>query len=379
MYYKFLVLFLSAILIFSVAGSTIPVSNGLLIQRNYAFLNDNQMTAMYGNTMVCGDHICKPGEWDQLQSKLLTAQLGNQAGRNVTLTTTPTVPVYNATTPTVPVYNTTVAGSSNITSTTPGMPVSSITNMTNTTSQAIIPATTSTWITNSNTVTSVQDPGIGHESHQLALILPPNNGAIYKGVISWTSSEPLQIAELSGPLAQGDDKGQPIWTVDGKTKYALTLVNVNETSGSFEFTGNALALHYSQSTPFTVTYAVSYTILSASNTVMSGTLTSVQDPGQGHQAHQLAIILPPSSTPYHGILTYSASEPVQLVTLIPINATDKSGQLVYTIDGQKWYGLVFVDYYNSQMGTWPFAGNALAVHTIHSTPFHVSYTVVAHQ
>jgi hypothetical protein len=114
------------------------------------------------------------------------------------------------------------------------------------------------WTSKTGTLTSVQDPGLGHESHQLAIILPPQNGTIYTGVISWASSEPMQVVQLVGPLGAGDDKGQPIWTTDGKTKFALVLVNINQTAGSFEFTGNALALHYSQPIPFTVSYSVSY-------------------------------------------------------------------------------------------------------------------------
>jgi len=39
--------------------------------------------------------------------------------------------------------------------------------------------------------------------------------------------------------------------------------------------------------------------------------------------------------------------------------------------------LVFVDS-GAAMGTWEFSGNALAVHTMHTTPFQVSYTVDAH-
>ena len=92
-------LIITAVLIASVAVSTIPASNAL-IQRDYYYLNDQHMTARYGNTKVCGDHMCAPGEWDQLQAKLTAAQLGHQA-RNVT-TTAPTVPTMpsNATTTT---------------------------------------------------------------------------------------------------------------------------------------------------------------------------------------------------------------------------------------------------------------------------------------
>ena len=347
------VLLLTIVLIASATVSTIPVSHAL-IQRDFSYINDNHLTVRTGNTKVCGDHLCAPGEWDKLQEQLNAAQMSNKSVGNTPIP------------PKTPVSNTTP-------STTPPAPTTSITPAPTT-----MPAMTSTWTSKDGTITSVQDPGQGHSSHQLAVILPPDNGKIYTGIISWTSSEPMQVVELTGPLNSGDDKGQPIWTTDGTTKFALTLVDLNQTTGSFYFTGNALALHYSFPTPFTASYSVSYTESDPSDTVKSGTLTSIQDPGQGHSSHQLALILPPSDKPYHGTLTYSASEPIQLVTLVPISDSDKKGQMVYTIDGKTWFGLVFVDPGNT-MGTWQFSGNALAVHTIHTTPFQVSYTVSAHQ
>ena len=307
--------------------------------------------------MVCGDHMCGPGEFAQLQEKLSTAQRSAQAGRQIP--TTPGVPQQNMnqSTPTTPTTPTTPSPQENMSQPAPSMP--------------------STWITKTGTLSSVQDPGQGHESHQLAVVLAPSD-KIYSGIISWTSSAPMQIVELTGPIESGDDKGQPIWTTDGKTKFALTLINVNKTTGSIAFTGNALAFHLSQSITFDVSYAVSYMELSPSDTVKMGTLTSVQDPGQGHETHQLALILPPTSNTYHGILTYSASEPVQLVSLIgPIDPADNHGQLVYTMDGKTWYALVFVEP-GTQMGTWQFVGNAIAIHTKNSTPFQVSYAVDAH-
>ena len=39
------------------------------------------------------------------------------------------------------------------------------------------------------TITSSQDPGQGHENHQLALILSPNEGTLYDGSMTFTSSE----------------------------------------------------------------------------------------------------------------------------------------------------------------------------------------------
>lgn len=104
-------------------------------------------------------------------------------------------------------------------------------------------------------MTSVQDPGLGHESHQLAVILPPS-GMIYKGSLTYSASEPVQLVALHGPLAEGEDNGQPIWTPDGETKFALTIVDPQASSGTWNFAGNALAVHTKNPTPFTVSYTV---------------------------------------------------------------------------------------------------------------------------
>ena len=107
----------------------------------------------------------------------------------------------------------------------------------------------------SKTVTSATDPGLGHESHQLVLVLPPSE-MIYKGMITYSASEPVQLVALTGPLAEGEDKGQPIWTPDGKTKFALTLVDTQSAAGTWSFAGNALAIHTKTTEPFTVSYTV---------------------------------------------------------------------------------------------------------------------------
>ena len=105
------------------------------------------------------------------------------------------------------------------------------------------------------TITSSQDPGQGHQNHQLALILSPNDGTIYDGSMTFTSNESVQIVVLHEINSQ-DAKGQPTWTVDGKTIYGLSLIDLDEKSGSFEFTGAALALHSPTSKKFTTTVSV---------------------------------------------------------------------------------------------------------------------------
>ena len=105
------------------------------------------------------------------------------------------------------------------------------------------------------TITSSQDPGQGHDNHQLALILSPNQGTLYDGSMTFTSSEAVQIAVLHEINPQ-DAKGQNVWTVDGNTSYGLSLIDVGQKSSSFEFTGAALALHSMNSKEFTATVSV---------------------------------------------------------------------------------------------------------------------------
>jgi len=234
------------------------------------------------------------------------------------------------------------------------------------------------WNAATGTLTSVTDPGLGHESHQLAIILPPSDNA-YKGILSYDASEPIQLVALHGPLADGEDKGQAIWTPDGETKFALTFIDNESAMGTWLFSGNALAVHTMNEDEFTVSYSVSYMEKSSSDTVSTATISSMTDPGLGHESHQLAIILPPSDKTYSGLLTYSASEPIQLVALHgPLADGEDKGQAIWTPDGETKFALTFVDN-ESAMGTWLFAGNALAVHTMNEDEFTISYSVVAGQ
>ena len=224
-------------------------------------------------------------------------------------------------------------------------------------------------------ITSEIDPGVGHEAHQLAIILAPSDKA-YSGTLIYDASEKIQLVALHGPLADGEDMGQATWTPDGETKFALTFVDPKNSKGKWEFAGNALAVHTMNTEPFTVDYKVDYSEKPMSDTVVTGTTTSVQDPGMGHESHQLAVLLAPSSDVYSGILSYSTSEDIQLVTLRgPIGADEKPAK-TWTPDGETIFELTFVDPKN-RMGSWEFSGNALAVHTMNTNQMTVSYSVSA--
>ena len=83
---------------------------------------------------------------------------------------------------------------------------------------------------------------MNHETHQLTIILPPSD-MTYTGLLTYSASEPIQLVSLHGPLAEGEDMGQAIWTPDGETKFALTFVNDESSMGTWAFSGNALAVH----------------------------------------------------------------------------------------------------------------------------------------
>ena len=84
------------------------------------------------------------------------------------------------------------------------------------------------------TITSSQDPGLGHENHQLAVILSPNEGTIYDGSMTFTSSDLVKVVVLH-EINQNDVQGQDTWTVNENTIYGLSLIDPEKTSGSFEF------------------------------------------------------------------------------------------------------------------------------------------------
>jgi len=123
------------------------------------------------------------------------------------------------------------------------------------------------------TITSSQDPGIGHSNEQMAIVLPPNNGTIYHGSITYSSSQPVQII-IFHQIDKSDSKGQPTWTVDSNTFYATTTIDSNSNGGSLDFTGSAIGLHSTNSSIFTATVSVDGWVRSTnSQEIQGGTST----------------------------------------------------------------------------------------------------------
>jgi hypothetical protein len=129
------------------------------------------------------------------------------------------------------------------------------------------------------------------------------------------------------------------------------------------------------------------------NLVQQGTIFSIQDPFPRHQAEQIAVILPPTenNTVYTGILTFTASKPVEIEIFHRIydinnitNADPKYGQLMTVPFGDNNSSMAISLIKPNQLGSSsvfalsvPFSGNALALHNTNGDPFVAVYTLTA--
>lgn len=114
-----------------------------------------------------------------------------------------------------------------------------------------------------NTTKSIQDPLPGHEMHQIVIAAPPrDDGKIYSGIASFTSSQPVEVVMLH-PYKPGQNStgtGEPLNAPFGDGKVAISLMKQFTDSpvsaGSFVFAGNALAFHNLEGKPFVITYTI---------------------------------------------------------------------------------------------------------------------------
>jgi hypothetical protein len=126
------------------------------------------------------------------------------------------------------------------------------------------------------------------------------------------------------------------------------------------------------------------TLSAGESFAQQGTVTSTQDPLPGHEAHQLALILPPrdDGAIYQGTLTYTASKPVEVVILQNFaNETSVDPTYGAIATAPLGEGTVAISLLTPQYtgpinaASIPFAGNALALHTLNGEPFAATYTV----
>lgn len=93
------------------------------------------------------------------------------------------------------------------------------------------------------------------------------------------------------------------------------------------------------------------------------TLQSAPSPGIGHESHQLVFILPINEgVMYEGLMTYTASAPVQIAIFHELEPGDNLGQPIWTNDQEVYYGWSLISP-DVKAGSYEFAGSAVAFHT----------------
>ena len=117
-------------------------------------------------------------------------------------------------------------------------------------------------------------------------------------------------------------------------------------------------------------------------------VVSIIDPIPGHAAHQMAMVLPPvKGQTYRGVVTYTASKPVEVVVFHEYHAEKEPGKehggvLTGPIDGRP-YAISVMQFSNNvaatNSATVTFTGNAVALHTLSGEKFSAPLSVNAVQ
>ena len=76
----FVVLVISAVLVSSFAATVLPSASALTQRTDFS---NRHTTASWGNSRVCGDHICKSGEQSEMLMKLSASQRGQTTSNTV--------------------------------------------------------------------------------------------------------------------------------------------------------------------------------------------------------------------------------------------------------------------------------------------------------
>ncbi len=104
---------------------------------------------------------------------------------------------------------------------------------------------------------SVPHNAVNHESHQVVHFIEPRDNVLYSGMITFTSSIPVDIISLHDitNIAKKNITGIKTWIVDGKELVPTTLMK-NVTSGTVDFVGSGILSHI----PYNQTYNMVFSI-----------------------------------------------------------------------------------------------------------------------
>jgi hypothetical protein len=111
------------------------------------------------------------------------------------------------------------------------------------------------WVRGSWIQESVSHNAEGHSAHQVVNFFSPQNGFVYNGKVTFTSSKGVDIIAYHDITGQsGNTTGLKTWKIEGKT-YAITTLMTNGTSGTVDFVGSGLVTHSVASDPYTVAFS----------------------------------------------------------------------------------------------------------------------------
>ena len=173
---------------------------------------------------------------------------------------------------------------------------------------------------------------------------------------------------------------------------ATTKVYAQTNSTGGNSTGNATssAAKPASSSSSSSSASMQSPAASAANTggavTIQKTGVSAPDPLPGHSAHQLVMALPPRSDGkvWVGTVTWTASKPVEVVVLHMYNSSVTAdaahGQPLIAPFGKGSVAISLVKIPSGTpvaSGSIPFAGNAVAFHTLNGDKFVVTYTADA--
>ena len=103
------------------------------------------------------------------------------------------------------------------------------------------------------TVRSDVDPFAGHEDHQLAILLPPDNlGRVYTGTLSYSSTKPVELVVIfpyNPPGPSSAPHGELATVAMEGQLFSFTVISTGKFA-TVPFSGVALALHTLNGEPF---------------------------------------------------------------------------------------------------------------------------------
>jgi len=109
------------------------------------------------------------------------------------------------------------------------------------------------WVRGSWVQESIAHNAEGHSAHQVVNLFSPQDGFVYNGKVTFTSTKGVDVIAYHDVTGQ-ETTGLGTWQVSGKT-YATTTLMKNVTAGTVDFVGSGLVTHAASSDPYSVAFS----------------------------------------------------------------------------------------------------------------------------